>query len=246
MLYDIWTVFYRDWLVLRQHLIKYIVSRMVTPLLYLVAFGWGLGRSITMTGTTSYLDFLVPGIIALNSMTIAFTSIISVHAERVYHRSLDTYLLAPILPSAFVLGKLLGATFRSLLSSLIIITLAVLFGAQLTLSPLFFFVILLNSLIFAEVGFFAAMKIETYAEMGQVNSYILLPMSFLCGTFFSVHALPFALSAFLELLPLTHTSELLRTLALGNAGDPLSYMVLLIYVTIGFLLSLHAFQTLKK
>ena len=50
MLYDIWTVFWRDWVVLKHRMIKFILSRMVAPILYMVAFGWGLGRSIN-TGT---------------------------------------------------------------------------------------------------------------------------------------------------------------------------------------------------
>ena len=48
MLHDVWTVFWRDWIVLKRRLAKFIVSRMVAPLLYLVAFGWGLGRSISV------------------------------------------------------------------------------------------------------------------------------------------------------------------------------------------------------
>lgn len=246
MLYDVWTVFWRDWIVLRRHLVKYILSRMVPPLLYLVAFGWGLGRSITVADGTSYLDFLVPGILALNSMTLAFSSIITVHAERVYHKSLDIYLSAPIRPSAFVLGKLLGASFRSLLSSLVILVLAYAFGAHISLSPLFFLVLVINSLIFSAIGFYASMKIETYAEMGQVNTYVLLPMSFLCGTFFSVATLPTAIRVVLEFLPLTHTSQLLRTLAGGQDGSLISYLVLLFYAFSCFLLAQRSFLGLKK
>lgn len=246
MLYDIWTVFWRDWTVLRHHLIKYILSRMVPPLLYLVAFGWGLGKSITVADGSSYLDFLVPGIIALNSMTIAFSSIIMVHAERIYHKSLDIYISAPIRPSAFVIGKLLGASFRSLLSSVVIFFVAHVFGANFTLSPLFLLVLVLNSFIFAAIGFYASMKIDTYAEMGQVNTYVLLPMSFLCGTFFSVATLPSAIRITLELLPLTHTSQLLRALAGGQDGSPTSYLVLSIYAVISFLLSRRAFLGLQK
>ena len=246
MIYDIWTVFWRDWTVLRHHLVKYILSRMVPPLLYLVAFGWGLGRSITVTDGSSYLDFLVPGIIALNSMTIAFTSIITVHAERIYHKSLDIYLSAPIRPSAFVIGKLLGASFRSFLSSLVIFVIAYVFGARFDISPLFLLVLIMNSFIFAAIGFYASMKIETYAEMGQVNTYVLLPMSFLCGTFFSVETLPTALRIVLELLPLTHTSQLLRALAGGQDGSLMSYLILLLYAFVSFLIARHAFLGLKK
>ena len=228
MLRDIWTVFWRDWVVLRRRLTKYILSRMVSPLMFLIAFGWGLGRSIDV-GTGSYLDFLVPGLLAMNSMNISFNSIISVHAERVYHKSLEEYLIAPIRPDAFVIGKVAGAVVRGLISSAIIVVLSYLFGAHFTITPLFLLVLTLNCMIFAEIGFLAAMYISTYEEMSQVNLYVLLPMSFLCGTFFATAALPDLVRWIVEMLPLTHTSHLLRSL--GGAGD---FSVLSLAVVIGY------------
>ena len=74
MIQDIATVFWRDWIVLRHRLLKFILSRMVAPVLYMVAFGWGLARSVN-TGGGSYLDFIVPGILALNSMTLPLTAL---------------------------------------------------------------------------------------------------------------------------------------------------------------------------
>lgn len=245
MLYDVWTVFWRDWVVLKRRLTKFILARMVAPMLYLVAFGWGLGRSIQVSGG-SYLDFLVPGILALNSMNISFNSITPVHAERIYHKSLEEYLIAPLVPEAYVLGKVLAAVLRGLISSAIIVVLAFLFGANLQLSPLLLLVLILNCIIFAEIGFFAAMKISTYEEMSQVNTYILLPMSFLCGTFFSTHALPDLLRYFIEILPLTHTSFLLRSLAGGNGVELVSLAVLGVYAAVGFYLGSRAFRNLVR
>ena len=245
MLYDTWTVFWRDWVVLKRRLTKFILARMVAPMLYLVAFGWGLGRSINV-GSGSYLDFLVPGILALNSMNISFNSITPVHAERIYHKSLEEYILAPIRPAAYVLGKVLAAVLRSMLSSLIILLLAYAFGAHLHLSALMLVVLVLNAVIFAEVGFFAAMKISTYEEMSQVNTYILLPMSFLCGTFFATQALPSAIRVVIEILPLTHTSMLLRSMGSGAGADGVSLLVLAVYALVGFILSRQAFVKLIK
>jgi ABC-type multidrug transport system permease subunit len=233
-------VFWRDWVVLKRRLTKFILARMVAPMLYLVAFGWGLGRSINV-GSGSYLDFLVPGILALNSMNISFNSITPVHAERIYHKSLEEYILAPIKPASYVLGKILAAVLRSLLSSTIILLLAYGFGAQINLSFWLWAVLILNAIIFAEVGFIAAMKISTYEEMSQVNTYILLPMSFLCGTFFTTQALPAALRWFIELLPLTHTSTLLRSLAAGNDLAYSSLLILLLYAAAGFVISRRVF-----
>ena len=243
MLRDIWTVFWRDWVVLRRRLTKYILSRMVSPLMFLIAFGWGLGRSIDV-GTGSYLDFLVPGLLAMNSMNISFNSIISVHAERVYHKSLEEYLIAPIRPDAFVIGKVAGAVVRGLISSVIIVVLSYLFGAHFTITPLFLFVLTLNCMIFAEIGFLAAMYISTYEEMSQVNLYVLLPMSFLFGTFFATAALPDVVRWIVEVLPLTHTSHLLRSL--GGAGDSsmLSLAVVIGYAVLGIAVGTWKFRRL--
>lgn len=249
MIDDIITVFWRDWIVLKRRLTKFILSRMVAPILYMTAFGWGLGRSITLE-SGSYLDFLVPGILALNSMNIAFNSITPVHAERIYHKSLEEYILAPIAPAAFVIGKILAAVLRALISSTMIIGLALMFGASLErlMSPstaiIFLTALTLNSIVFAGIGFLAAMKIKTYEEMSQVNTYILLPMSFLCGTFFSTATLPSALRLLIELLPLTHTAQLLRSLTFGADLSIGSLIVLSIYAAIIFVLDLRAFRRL--
>ena len=245
MFTDIWTVFWRDWIVLKRRMTKFILSRMVAPMLYLVAFGWGLGRSIQVTGG-SYIDFLVPGILALNSMNISFNSITPVHAGRIYHKSLEEYLIAPICPYSFVIGKVLAAVLRGLISSAIILVLAFLFGAHFQLTPLFLIVLILNCIVFAEIGFFAAMKINSYEEMGQVNTYILLPMSFLCGTFFSTHALPDIVRWLIELLPLTHTSYLLRGIGSGIEISLASVLVLVLYTVAGFVLGSRALLSLKK
>ena len=240
---DIWTVFWRDWIVLRRRLTKYVLSRMVSPLMFLIAFGWGLGRSIDV-GTGSYLDFLVPGLLAMNSMNISFNSIISVHAERVYHKSLEEYLIAPIRPDAFVIGKVAGAMLRGLISSAIIIVLSYLFGAQFTVTPLFLLVLALNCMIFAEIGFLAAMYISTYEEMSQVNLYVLLPMSFLCGTFFSTAALPDVMRWVVEVLPLTHTSHLLRSLGTAGEFSAFSLVVVVCYAVLGIAVGTWKFRRL--
>lgn len=212
MIDDILTVMWRDWIVLRRRLKKFILSRLVTPVLYLVAFGWGLGKNINLA-SGSYLDFLVPGIIALNTMNVSYMSITTVHAERVYHKSLEEYLSAPIEPAAFVLGKIFSAVVRALISTTLIVSVAIIFGASLKFfsEPLnFFVVVILNSIIFAGACFCAALKVQTYEELAQVNTYLLMPMSFLCGTFFSTAELPPAVRFVIEILPLTHTSWLLR------------------------------------
>lgn len=240
MIKDVATVMWRDWIVLRRRLKKFILSRLVTPVLYLVAFGWGLGRNINLT-SGSYMDFLVPGIIALNTMNVSYMSVTGVHAERVYHKSLEEYLSAPIEPAAFVIGKVLSAVVRALISTVIILGVASSFGASLNFEPLnFLIVVVLNSIVFASVCFCAALKVQTYEELAQVNTYLLMPMSFLCETFFSTAELPSPVRVVIELLPLTHTSQLLR------AGfNPPSMLILFVYALILLWLATRLFKKLS-
>lgn len=230
MLYDIATVFWRDWLVLKRRLFKFLFSRMVAPMLYLIAFGWGIGRSVPVISGGSYLDFLVPGILALNSMNISFNSVgPPLHTARMYHKSLEEYLVAPISPVAFVIGKVAAATLRGILSSIIIIAMAYAFGANFMLTPLFMAILLLNCVIFSSIGFCAAMLVDSHEDMGSFNTYLLLPMSFLCGTFFMTDKLPGLIKFFIDLLPLTHTSTLLRNIGMGKGFSEISVCILVLY-----------------
>ena len=240
MIQDIATVMWRDWIVLRRRLKKFILSRLVTPVLYLVAFGWGLGRNINLASGT-YLDFLVPGIVALNTMNVSYMSITTVHAERVYHKSLEEYLSAPIEPAAFVIGKILSAVVRALISTALFLGVALSFGAGLNFEPLTFLsVVVLNSIIFGSVCFCAALKVQTYEELAQVNTYLLMPMSFLCGTFFSTAELPPVVRLVIDFLPLTHTSYLLR-----EGFDLSSFLILSAYAIVLLWLAVKMFRRLS-
>lgn len=245
MMQDIATVFWRDWVVLRRRLIKFILSRMVAPVLYMVAFGWGLARSVN-TGGGSYLDFIMPGILALNSMNIAFNSLTPLCAEKIYHKSLEEYLLAPLQASSFIIGKVLAAVLRGFISSAIIVVLAWLFGAHLTITVAFIGILALNCVIFAEAGFCAALVVNTFEDMARFNTYLLLPMSFLCGTFFKTDRLPELAEFIIGLLPLTHTSSLLRAINSGGEISLVSVAVLFLYAAILYALCLYIFKGLKK
>jgi ABC-type multidrug transport system permease subunit len=227
---QVWTVFWRDWIVLKRRLGRYILARMISPVLYLVAFGWGLGRHITINHG-SYLDFIVPGIIALNSMTISFTAVgTPVNMSRLYHKTLEEYLLAPISAGSYVFGKVLAGVLRGLISSVVIIVLAYLFGAHLWLNGWFLLILFLNCAVFAALGLVAAMLMNSHEEMSNFSTYVLLPMSFLCATFFASNQVPVWLRWGIELLPLTHASNGLRMSSLRGEAPGVAVMVMVVYL----------------
>ena len=219
-------------IVLRRTFSKFFASRLVGPLLYLVAFGWGLGRSIQMNGG-SYLEFIVPGIIALSAMNTSFSAVgYGLNMSRLYHKTLDEYLIAPISPGAFVLGKVLAGAVRGLIASMIILVLAFLFGAHLAVNGWFFLVVLLTCFLFSALGAVAAMVVNSHEDMANFSTFVILPMSFLCGTFFSPDRLPQIFTFIIEILPLTHASYLLRAIGSGTGMPGLSLAALVLYAAV--------------
>lgn len=246
MLADIRTVIWRDWIVLRRRLGRYILSRMVSPILYLVAFGWGLGSQIQVRGG-SYLDFIVPGILALNSMIISFNAVgTPVSMSRLYHKTLEEYQISPISSLSFVIGKVVSGMIRGIISSFVIIVLAFAFGATMTIHGWFWLVLLLNCALFAALGFVAAMIMNSHEEMANFNTYVLTPMSFLCATFFSTDRLPALLHYLVEILPLTHASQALRLAGQNQEPALLSVGVLAGYCVVFLLLGVWRMERIRE
>ena len=92
----------------------------------------------------------------------------------------------------------------------------------------------------------ASMYLSTYEKMGQINTYVLLPMSFLCGTFFSTRTMPDALRLIIEALPLTHTSVTLRAISLGQPFEYISVAILMAYLIVVTVWGCKAFDSLRK
>lgn len=239
---DTWTVFWRDWTVLKRRIGRFILSRMITPILYLITFGWGLGRNIDVYGG-NYLDFIVPGIIALNSMNISFSSVSSpVNMSRLYYKTLEEYLISPISLLSYIVGKILSGALRGLISSVVIIFLGYLFGAHMIINGWFIIALTLNCLLFSAFGFVAAMLINSHEDLANFGTYFLLPMSFLSATFFTPDKLPNIIGFLVELLPLTHASYALRMIGMGGDVPWSSIAVLCVYTVAFMAIALHSLQ----
>jgi ABC-2 type transport system permease protein len=231
-LQDVGTVFWRDWTVLNRRMAKFVLSRMISPILYLVAFGWGVGRGMQANGG-SYLDFIVPGIMAMNAMNISFSAVGSpLNMSRLYHKTLEEYLIAPISPVSFVVGKILAGALRGLISCMVIFVLAYLFGAKYIVNIWFVLTLTLTCFLFAAMGLVVAMLIDSHEEMANFTTYVLLPMSFLCATFFSLDRLPLVLQTVIEMLPLTHATYALRHIGGGGQAPWMSIAVLVFYTVV--------------
>jgi ABC-2 type transport system permease protein len=240
---DAYTIMWSDMMMLKRRWAKYLVTTLLSPLLYLMAFGWGLGRGINVNGT-SYLEFVVPGIIALTAMTTSFNGAgTRLNTDRLYFRSFDECLMAPISSMSLLMGTAMIGVYRGLVSSIAFLAVAMLIAPKFHVDSIFLVSLLLTCLTFAFLGVLAALLANTHEDMATFSSLILLPMTFLGGTFFSVNQVPTALKIALYALPLTHSSICLRAAAFGQ---PIPWESFLALVAFLLAFSLGSMAVLRK
>lgn len=217
---DTLTVFWGDWLDLRSRIPQVAASGLVSPLIYILAFGLGLGSSIDRIAQPSagenYLQFILPGMVALSSMVISFGgTTFSICGDRLFTKTFEETLLYPIHPLALHLGKMLAGVVRGMMTAGSVILVAVLFTGQLWsfLNPLFLLLLVLNCAVFAGLGVIVGLNVQSLESVGLFNNFLIVPMSFLGGTFFDPATLPMILKGIVYLLPLTYTTMGLRAAA---------------------------------
>jgi ABC-type multidrug transport system permease subunit len=188
----------------------YVFASLLTPLLYLVTFGLGLGKRVSIEGS-SYLLFIIPGICAMSTMTNAFTGIASSLAVgRLHFKSIEEILVSPVAYRDIAIGEILGGTVRGLFSSLFILLAALIMGAHLPVNFLFYITWIITAVLFAALGVVAGFKAKSHDDTSVFSNFIIMPMSLFCGTFFPVDSLPAGISHFINALPLTHAVMCMR------------------------------------
>lgn len=242
MLNDIYSVLWVDLRILRREWLRTLSTSLVNPLLYLVAFGFGLGQGISFDGY-SYLEFVIPGIIALTSMTVSFGSAgQKLNVDRLFFKSFDECLMAPVSLYSIIIGKALIGVLRGLFTSNAFLLIGFAISPSLSVNIVFIAALVLSCFVFSFFGVFVSFLAKSHKDMSTVSSLVLLPMTFLSGTFFSLSQLPEALKIVLYFLPLTHSSELLRATTLGQPFPWISLVALLGFGVFFFLASMVALK----
>lgn len=217
---DSLTVFWGDWLDLRVRIVQVIASGLVSPLIYIVGFGLGLGSALDAVtkpaAGDNYLQFILPGMVALSSMVISFGgTTFSICGDRLFTKTFEEMILMPVHPLALHLGKMFAGVVRGLLTAGSVLLVAVLVTGKVFsfLNPLFLLVLVLNCAVFSGLGVIVGLNVKSLESVGIYNNFVIVPMSFLGATFFDPATLPPALKAIVYLLPLTYTSIGLRSAA---------------------------------
>lgn len=219
------------------------VTSVVTPVVYLLALGVGLGifvdRSANLPGDISYLDFVAPGLMAATAMQVAvfeasWPVLSAIKWDRQYHAMLAT----PLRVRDVVIGHQAFFVFRLLLIATVYFVVIAAFGAvESPLGVLAIPVTVLVGLAFAAPMAAWAAHTESEVSFVAIFRFVILPMFLFSGTFFPISTLPAALEVLAWLTPIWHGVTLCRDLTLGDispGADLMHLAYLLACVTAGF------------
>ncbi len=222
-----------------------IVTSIITPLLWLLIFGTGLGSAMKFGGIAGgYQTFIFPGIIG---MTILFTSLfsgVSVIVDRQYG-FLKEMFVAPISRSSIVFGKALGASTTAMIQGTIILLLAFILHIHLTVVGFIvaMVIMVIMSLGLVGIGLFISTFMDSMEGFNLIMNFVVLPMFFLSGALFPITSLPEWLKVAVYLDPLTYGVDALRYAILNTSTIPfyIDIIVILVFAAIMILASAYAF-----
>ncbi len=222
---------------LKRNFFLLLATSMVTPLLYMLAFGYGLGKGVTMGGV-DYIAFMIPGIISLTTLSSTFDTVShKIMVQKRFYESFDEMLLCPISKSSIIFGRALLGVVKGMMCGVIITVLGLLFSSDLHISVWFFLMMLASCFTFSLLGVAAGVMVKDLAHMSLFTTFVILPMTFLCGTMFSMDTLPEYIRWFIDILPLSQTSDCIRALALQWDFPLISFGILVVYAVAFYLLA---------
>ena len=168
-----------------------IVPPVITATLYFIIFGSLIGRRIGDMGGFTYMQYIAPGLIMMSVITNSYGNVVSSFFGAKFGRHIEELLVSPLPNWLIVLGYVTGGVLRGLLVGLVV-TLIALFFTHLHVEHPFIVIaaVLLTSVVFSLGGFVNAVFAKNFDQITFVPTFILTPMTYLGGVFYSITMLP--------------------------------------------------------
>ena len=171
--------------------IQTIVPPAITMTLYFIIFGSLVGSRIGQMDGVPYMTFIAPGLIMMAVITNSFANVVSSFFSSKLMLHLEEMLVAPLAHTTIVLGFVVGGIVRGLLVAALVVVVALFFTDLTVAHPLITFTtILLTAVVFSLAGLFNAIFAKTFDDISIIPTFVLTPLTYLGGVFFSISLLP--------------------------------------------------------
>ncbi len=163
----------------------------ITTVLYFVIFGHVIGRRVGEMEGYQYIQFIAPGLIMMQVITSAYSGAVSSFFHAKFQRSIEELLVSPMTNMLILLGYMSGGLLRGILVGVIVTGIALFFTHLHVYS---FMIIILSTIlsccIFSIAGIINAVFAKTFDDISIIPTFVLTPLTYLGGVFYSVNLLP--------------------------------------------------------
>ena len=208
----------------------------ITTALYFLIFGKLIGARIGDVNGSSYMDYIVPGIILMSVISQSYANVVSSFYSTKFQRNIEELLVAPVPNWAILAGYVSGGVIRGLLVGMVVTLISLIFAdivvnnVLITLS-----MALLTATLFALAGFINAILAESFDDISIIPNFVLTPLSYLGGVFYSVGMLPAIWQTISKANPILYMINAFRygLIGISDVNIELAYLI-----TVGAILCL--------
>ncbi len=226
-----WTLYKKEVLRFLIVWIQTIFSPILTSLLFLLVLSLALGADRGNVMDVSFVNFLAPGLIAMQIIQQAFSHSASSFMIKKIDGSMVDILYAPLSAGEVTIAVVLSAATRSFIIAIIsIIIFYFMIGMEINNFFLLFIFTLLSSIILGAIGMIAGLWSEKFDHMATVTNFIIVPLSFLSGTFYTIDRLPELLQFISKINPFFYMIDGFRFAFINKADSSISIGI--IYLTV--------------
>lgn len=248
---------YETWIAFQTILVKEIrrftriwVQTLLPPVitmgLYFVIFGTLIGSRIGQMGGFTYMEFVVPGLIMMSVLTNAYANVVSSFYGNKFQRSIEEQLIAPIPNWVILAGYIAGGVARGLCIGLIV-TLLSLFFTRLHIQHwgVMISVVLLTSILFSLAGLINAVYAKSFDDISIIPTFVLTPLTYLGGVFYSINLLPPFWQAVSQVNPILYMVNAFRygVLGISDVNINFAFAMIIFFIIIAGTYSMYLLNT---
>ena len=211
--------------------VQTLVPPAITIALYFVIFGNLVGRRVGEMGGFQYMEFIVPGLIMMSVIQNSYSNVVSSFFSQKFQRSIEELLVSPVPNYVILTGFVVGGMARGLAVGAIVTTLSLFFAdIQIAHPVITVTVILFTSVVFSLAGFINAVYANSFDDISIVPTFVLTPLIYLGGVFYSTQMLPPFWQAVSALNPIFYMVNTFRYGFLGSSDVDVIWAFLILGV----------------
>lgn len=225
--------------------IQTLVAPVISAALYIFIFGTVIGTKIDDFAGVPYISFVFPGILMLSIINASFASASSALYFARWSRAIEEILIAPFAYVEMLIGYVGSAIVRALMVAFLILLVGLAFGAVTLVNPIGFVLYTMGiAAIFAMLGILTALWAESFEQLQSLNTFVITPLTYLGGIFYSITFLPELAQTITRWNPFFYFADGIRSSMIGysEANTTIGLFVITgLVLALGFLVT-HLFR----